>query len=197
MNSSNKLYVVIGGAGSGNGTHAYKAGGYNGGGNANCDNDSHTIQASGGGATHIATSSGVLSSLKDNTNAVLIVAGGGGGGGRNSVIMGCTGGYGGGTSGGNSSEYNENNYYMGYVTGATQSSSGSFVGSNMTWISGSFGQGANQVASGGGGGWYGGAAITYAGSGGSGYIGGVANGSTTGNVQSGNGRALITWHPKV
>ena len=142
MNSSNKLYVVIGGAGSGNRTHAYKAGGYNGGGNAYSDTDRNTYQASGGGATHIATSSGVLSSLANNTKAVLIVAGGGGGGGGNFVIMGCTGGYGGGSAGGNSSSYKEqtaNTYFSGYVTGATQSGTGSFTG-NISHAFGSFGQ---------------------------------------------------------
>ena len=33
----------------------------------------------GGGATHIATQSGVLSSLSSTTNSILVVAGGGGG----------------------------------------------------------------------------------------------------------------------
>ena len=37
--------------------------------------------------------------------------------------------------------------------------------------------------------------VYCAGGGGSGYIGGVTNGTTTAGVQSGTGKALITWMP--
>ena len=55
---------------------------------------------------------------------------------------------------------------------------------------------------GGGGGYYAGFsnqktgyASNACGGGGSGYIGGVTNGATTAGVQTGNGKALITWMP--
>lgn len=56
-----QVFIVVGG------TNCYNGGATNGSGN-------------GGGATHIATQTGVLSSLVNNKDSVLIVAGGGGGG---------------------------------------------------------------------------------------------------------------------
>ena len=77
LNKEEKLYINIGGKGLGDGTHQFRAGGYNGGGDAQTNGDWHTRQSSGGGATHISTRSGVLSSLKEFTNSILIVSGGG------------------------------------------------------------------------------------------------------------------------
>ena len=65
--------------------------------------------------------------------------------------------------------------------------------------------GCEEGTSGGGGGWYGGGAYTEiisknndcCGAGGSGYIGGVNYGSTASGVQTGNGKAVITWHPII
>ena len=67
------------------------------------------------------------------------------------------------------------------------------------------GLGCEEGTGGGGGGWYGGGAYTEiisknndcCGAGGSGYIGGVNYGSTTRGVQTGNGKAVITWHPII
>lgn len=73
------MYVYVGGAGSGDGAHGYRAGGWNGGGNATSNSDGNTRQAAGGGATHIAKVTGELASLSSNSSQVLIVAGGGGG----------------------------------------------------------------------------------------------------------------------
>ena len=75
-------------------------------------------------------------------------------------------------------------------------------GTSEDAVAGSFGQGGeiadSNMGSGGGGGYYGGGSAVQYGSaagGGSGYIGGVTNGSTTAGVQSGNGKALVTWMP--
>ena len=62
-----KLYVAVGGKGVNKGH-----GGYNGGGDS-------TLGGSGGGATHIATKSGLLADLESSKDSVLIVGGGGGG----------------------------------------------------------------------------------------------------------------------
>lgn len=72
------IYIVTGGAG--NATNYY--GGYNGGGNGYSDRvyGGDADGSSGGGATHIAMMSGLLSSLSSNRDKILIVAGGGGGG---------------------------------------------------------------------------------------------------------------------
>ena len=160
---------------------------YNGGGNINGRG------GPGGGATHIAsTNRGELKNYSSYKSEVYIVAGGGGG----VEGEGTVGGNGGGTNGGNSN-YN--------ATGGTQTKGGTSVktSSTDTIINGSFGQGgygystSNDYGGGGGGGWYGGGGVpvSRAGGGGSGYIGGVTNGSTTSGVQSGNGKALITWMP--
>ena len=69
------FYINVGGCGStytGTSTST-RSGGYNGGGSAN------SYGGVGGGATHIATRSGLLSSLSSYTNTIIIVAGGGGG----------------------------------------------------------------------------------------------------------------------
>lgn len=80
LNANQQLSIVV--AGKGEDCADYKqcsTGGYNGGGSA-CGNYD-TYFAAGGGATHIATASGLLSSLSNSKSAVLIVAGGGGGAG--------------------------------------------------------------------------------------------------------------------
>ena len=148
----------------------------------------------GGGATHVAITNnrGVLANYKNYQSEVLIVAGGGGGVEGDGTI----GGNGGGTVGGDSN-YN--------ATGGTQTRGGTSVktSSTDTIIHGSFGQGgygystSNDYGGGGGGGWYGGGGVPLyrAGGGGSGYIGGVSNGYTAAGVQSGTGKALITWMP--
>ena len=178
INSNTKLYVVVGGKGVYVGptydTPYNKSGGYNGGGNAG----SQGVSGSGGGATHIAITNnrGVLANYVNNKSEILIVAGGGGGNGQG----GRRGGLGGGLNGGNSA--------LG-VLGGTQTSGYSFgKGQDVT---------IEKDDGGGGGGWYGGftESADKSGGGGSGYIGGVSNGSTTNGVQSGNGKALISWMP--
>ncbi len=187
LSKTTTLFICVGGHGKpinrdgspdGGGDHT---GGYNGGG------DSGNAGPSGGGATHIATATGVLSSLSSNKSAVLIVAGGGGAGEQ------AYGGAGGGETGG--SGYGVNSIYsnrlVSYATGGSQSSGGTAgTTSGGTGENGSFGQGGSgssgsDAGPGGGGGWYGGGGSSYigGGGGGSGYIGGVDAG--TGSMQSG------------
>ena len=152
------LYLNIGG-------QAVNAtGGYNGGGTAN------TNDYGGGGATHIATVSGLLSTLSSKTSNILIVAGGGGGQGKSG-----DGGSGGGINGVKG--------FKGTADkgggGGTQTAGGSCYESSWCnngsfGIGGDYKQGNNGGA--GGGGYYGGGSSTNGGDyggggGGSGYIG--------------------------
>lgn len=178
------IYIVIGGQGSG------VNGGYNGGG-------SGTGEASGGGgATHIATTNrGLLTAYNSYRGEVLIVAGGGGGSDFEDWSLGydAYGGAGGGTSGTNGNPGGgQEQDCAGY--GGTQTSAGSGHGT-----AGGFGYGGGGNVGGcGGGGWYGGGAGwnnngAHGGGGGSGYTGGVSNGSMSNGVQTGNGKAKITF----
>lgn len=168
LNTKTTFYVNVGGKP------------YNGGGSGQCV---------GGGATHIATASGLLASLSGKQSSVLIVAGGGGGGEREE------GGYGGGTNGSNGIR---NSGLCSPVTvtptGASQSGGGAAGSVNNgygTGSVGSFGKGGDggctakvngicDSGSGGGGGWFGGGGIPYcgAGGGGSGHIGAGVSGTT-------------------
>lgn len=131
LKKSEILYIVCGGVGSSSMTNEPIPGGYNGGaiGNGYPWHPYYSICGGGGGATHIARVTGLLSSLASTyTDNLLIVAGGGGGAGGTTA-----GGAGGGLSGGGSNP-------------GTQTGGG-----------GTFGQGAHSsYAGGGGGGFYGG-----------------------------------------
>jgi hypothetical protein len=177
------IYITVGGQG-----------GFNGGGAGD-----GTVQ-NGGGATHIATNTGLLSTLSSARSAILLVAGGGGGSeyqatpGNNGHLNGGPypqygGGSGGGTSGlaGVGDFADTGNGVGGNGVGGTQTTGYSF---------GAGGPSVGQHSGGGGGGYFGGYAGTNdnkAGGGGSGYIGGVTNGTTQSGVNSGNGKALISW----
>ena len=179
LNSSKKLYLNIGG------TTSNYVGGYNGGGNG--DDYISSISTvnkylGGGGATHIATKTGILSSLENYRNDILIASGGGGGLYYFSLNHFAVGGNAGGYIGGDGNiEYSScNNVTPINSRGGTQISGG--LGNNLlTNYNGSFGQGGNgavgKLGTGGGGGYYGGGG-TYnmgcsseSGAGGSGYIG--------------------------
>ena len=160
------LYIVVGGQG-GNGIEkvsTLNAGGYNGGGNTYGTTSKYL--GCGGGATHIALSTGLLSTLSGSIDNILIVSGGGGAGGYESASYNSTGGDAGGYIGNDGTSTNTS-YVVG--TGGTQTDGGTGL------ISGSFGQGGNATSNaiGGGGGFYGGGVGRYtSGSGGgSGYIG--------------------------
>ena len=183
LKAGEKIYINVGGQGLVPTESGSVAGGYNGGG------DSYTITTScsnvcgsGGGATSIATKTGLVSSL--NSSDILIIAGGGGGASyRNCSTTDyafSTGGSSGGYNG--SSLFNINNYWS-YTAakGGTQTSGGAGGTSNgeSGAVAGSFGQGGQSTrtggytcSSGGGGGYYGGGNGMFIGAGGgSSFIG--------------------------
>jgi hypothetical protein len=199
------LQIRVGGAGSL--CSVSNAGGWNGGGSANCTgNPSGTTtiySATGGGATDVRVTP---FSLYDR----LIVAGGGGGAGYNCGSVQDSGGVGGGTTGG---RYPTNCPVDASGAGGTQSSGG-LGGTYMpTWGvagSGGWGVGGTGVATGyssstpprqgggGGGGYYGGGGGVWAGGGGgSDYLrNGVAvpySMNTIPGQRAGNGTLTIKW----
>ena len=195
LTKNSKLYITIGGAGNrcacwSDTDCCGENGGYNGGGKSRQYSDYKTFYGSGGGATHIAAVTGLLSSLTPNTAAgvgdIIIVAGGGGGAslwqytgsnGYNSV-----GGSAGGMIGsmGVASKTDRNNV----CTGGSQTAAGEGYGINAApaktdshYIQ-SYGEGFGQggynggyLGPGSGGGYYGGGASEVYSCGGSGYIG--------------------------
>ncbi len=205
--SNNKpYYIVVGSAGQKGQAPNGGNGGYNGGGKGgNSDNDKHSAGDGGGGATHIAitTNRGVLKNYKNYSSEIIIVAGGGGGACQwiNNGFTECAGG---GTS--TSTVYSHENAYN--ISGATQTTGYAFgegqsANAKTGGICGSEGNG------GGGGGWYGGFALNLtntsanssncSGSGGTGHINTsyISNATMSNGVQSGNGKALITWMPVI
>ena len=166
LNSGDQLYINVGGAGT-KANPGTASGGYNGGGGGYAANYS---VSSGGGATSIATKSGLLSSLNSDIDSVIIVAGGGGGTYYQSSTYNGVGGHGGGYTG--VSGTTSNSSYMN-GTGGTQTTGGT-AGDSSRGTAASFGQGGtgNNYSSGGGGGFYGGGLGNNSGAGGgSGYIG--------------------------
>ena len=142
--------------------------GYNGG------NISSRAETFGGGATHFATKSGLLSELENYKDDILIVSGGAGGAERQ------RGGDGGGYIGNSGSSLVSGWQIFG--KGGTQNSGGTgkedTTGNAMYDVNGTFGHGGYGTGNSdsgayGGGGFYGGGATTGAGGagGGSGYIG--------------------------
>ena len=196
--------MCVGEAGkNGNGHSEITAGSYNGGGGG-------ATGAIGGGATHIAiTNRGELYNYQKYQSEVLIVAGGSGGSEVRSV---------GGSGGGGNNSGGNGGYQSGmraYGTGGTQTAGGTAIitgdlepsATQDMILPGSFGKGGGcngkDLAGGGGGGWYGGGgvAVNYGnGGGGSGHIGdGFISGTTGGYSVSrtGNGYAVISWHPAI
>lgn len=186
LDSSRTLYLVSGGSGGVKNGSGYIDGGYNGGGGAHASN-SYNHAGTGGGATHISFSDGLLSTLGSNKDSLLLVAGGGGG---SASIYRAFNGYkrGSGGNGGGSSGENGVVVYGRYSTptGGTQNSGGT-VDSNLSsassYVAASFGQGSyakTGTTPGGGGGYYGGGSGYYAsGAGGSGYISGQLSDAST------------------
>lgn len=211
------LYIVTGGAGVGyvrkEAPYGTISGGYNGGGLIRRDNTGGEDCATGGGATHIATRSGLLSELKNYKSTILLVAGGGGGafGDADRGTYKGGGGAGGGTTGGDGKYGGDLSGFRG--RGGTQSAAGAGGGpSDRTLVAGGFGYGGSispnsesvGYVTGGGGGYYGGGAGGgyCGGGGGSGYIGGVPSIEFQGTTYSpstkqggttGNGSARITF----
>jgi len=215
MNSDSKMYINVGGMGKTCETpSSLCAGGYNGGGSGKAYSDSVSVSAGGGGATHIASSAGLLSDLKNNRNSVLIVAAGGGGGHYTNSVNGGIGGAGGGISGLAPTDTLRDTKEYRLSVPATSSSAACSVDNKNC---GDFGFGGNSdnssyhgaAGSGGGAGYYGGSGANIGpGAGGSSYtlstainvsnISGTGsmpthdgNGTMTGN--SGNGYVRITY----
>lgn len=172
------LHVVVGG----------RTTGYNGGGYSSASEGTNR----GGGATHIATRTGLLSALSSYKSDILIAAGGGG----SACYYWCYGGAGGGTTGG-AGYYSYNGTTTNVHSGGTQSAGYAFgtgqSGSSWTRTD-SYGKTHNEPGPCGGGGYYGGRASSHdgGGSGGSGYVGGVLEGTMSNGSRSGDGYSLIT-----
>ena len=149
LSQGQQLYINVGG------TTDSSSGGYNGGGTG--VNNPYGTGRGGGGATHISTSTGLLSAKSSQKDTILIVSGGGGGGASwTNGDQYYSGGSGGGISG---------------VTGNKHTSGTTTTGGTQT-SGGSFGRGDNGTS-----GWAGGA--------GSGYYGGTSGSSTAGAGGSG------------
>ena len=218
MEQGEKYYIYVGGSGIGDGTHAARAGGYNGGGDATSNSDGNTRQSSGGGATDIRyfgntvpTSSDLMWNSTLGLNSRIMVAAGGGGGAGNSATKCVAGGNGGTITGVNGGTYTESNWSA-TGTGGMQNSGGN--------AGGSFGSGGSTYAAGGGGGYYGGGSVHYSAGGGSSFISGYSgcnaitsatdgthtgqpdhysgkifvDGTMTAGTNSGDGYATITYY---
>ena len=181
LNIMDNIYLNIGGKGLIDKIvdNGYLKGGYNGGGGSNITSSgslSNRYQVgSGGGATHIAVSSGLLSTFENKINDLLIVSGGGGGAmeyyNSSQYSSYGTGGSGGGYIGGSAFGYYWGTGNKSVVGGAQEPT----TGLESSQHAGNFGQGYDSVSTssvGGGGGFYGGnSQQAIGGSGGSGYIG--------------------------
>ena len=186
LTNNNKIYIYVGEKGknlnsSGSSGVVYA---YPNSGNVRVNNpDTNNINFStGGGSTHILSSSGNLTQFSSKLNNILIVAGGGGG--VCTWWLADNGGSGGGYVGATTTK----NYSNGTIannnpTGGTQSTGG-YGGGNLSgnskesWLNGTFGVGGGSSttkesasASGGGGYFGGGASWGGSAAGGSGYIG--------------------------
>lgn len=168
LQKGQKLYIAVGGEGE---SYAFNnsGGGWNGGGDAGGDLSS----GGGGGATHIATTNlGELSRYSNNRGDVLIVAGGGGGGGYFS-----TGGHGGGLTANADSSGRSKGGAGGFGSGQSRKSTDDGAGAGGGWAGGKVYVDANDYGAGGG----------------TGYLGNIQNGNSEIGINSGNGRARITW----
>ena len=160
LENGNTLYINVGGKGHDALEFGYgirNAGGYNGGGYAYQDSTTRK-NAGGGGATHVALKSGLLSSLENDIDKILIVSGGGSGVYRAQKIENR---YNGNSGGGYIGGYTDISYAGTQTSGYRFGQAGSEINSTST-----------SRISGGGGGFYGGIGRwdKFAG-GGSGYIG--------------------------
>ncbi len=160
------VYIAVGGTGT-----KYN-GGFNGGGNSGYGTGQDAY--GGGGATHIATTSGLLKELSSNRTSILIVAAGGGGGCQSAN---CTYGHGGGYVGAKGYDIHNRSSSAFNGTGATLTAPG-YAANRSNCGVGAFGQGANFCNLG-----YGGAG------GGAGYFGG--GGSNRGHGSGGGGSSYV------
>ena len=173
LKKGNLLYVYIGGKG-GNNCHApgdkiptYCSSGYNGGGKG-VSSDYYGYVSGGGGATHISTKIGLLSTFEKNIESILTVSGGGGGATYYSYNGNTAIGYAGSGGGFIGNTGYRNSSIEPNSSGGTQTSGFNFgLGYSHTYVSDTY-----TSQPGGGGGLYGGKGdSTSGGGGGSGYIG--------------------------
>ena len=219
------IYIVVGGKGEefyslqGNnksGVTIENGNGFNGGGKTTeSDYQGDYYVGGGGGATHIALTKqgdGQLSNYESNKDDVLVVAGGGGGSGfyhhkGSNYWQHGLGGAGGGLESQGNRDSDAGYWGSIKINGSTQTSSGTLIsGNSRLFKQGLFGQGISSC-NGGGGGWYGGSAVSAeAGAGGSGHIGTGLTGESIAGTESfkapdgttetghkGNGYARITF----
>ena len=181
LQNNKNIYINVGSVGNNCLSDTECVGGYNGGGSAKAYTGIDSVAAGGGGATHIATKSGLLNSLEIYKNNILIVSSAGGGGHYTNNTNGGIGGAGGGFTGNNPPFVLPDNKVASdsgrMSNGATQFN---FACNSMKTDCGSFGKGGNSstqqyhagAGSGGGAGYYGGSGANIGpGAGGSGYIG--------------------------
>lgn len=180
LNKGDILYIYVGGQG------GKTTGGYNGGGAGSAPtNNKYTDAGAGGGATHISTASGLLSTLSSKIPNILIVSGAGGGSAgwtSNYTVYSAGGSAGGilGNSGILGINFQSSGAYT-LPTGGRQNAGGTkSTGTEASGSAGSFGKGGasgNRVYGGGGAGYYGGGGggssfyTSLSGAGGSSYIG--------------------------
>ncbi len=179
LNEGEKLYINVGSQG------GETEGGYNGGGTGGANNGQ--MAYAGGGATHIATSSGLLSELSEAKESVIIVAGGGGGSGSN---VGAFGGAAGGYIGNDGYDVGNHSFKAYNGTGATQTAGGRSYNGGANCGVGTFGSGGNFCnngygGAGGGGGWYGGGGSNRGHGGAGGGTGYISNSRLTDGMMYG------------
>lgn len=192
LNAGDKLYISVGAEGKSapkpiSSTFTTPAT-FNGGGKADATKDCDNFAASGGGATHIASQTGQLSSLSSNVNTIYIVAAGGGGASARICSTSdwhkSSGGNGGGIKGGSPKVFDNSGWTYTYPGGGSQTAGGSagLQNNESGATAGTFGKGGSWSSStrsksytsaiGGGGGFYGGGGGMFiGGGGGSSYIG--------------------------
>ena len=178
LKSNTLLYVCVGAKGNPNKGVTGGKGGYNGGGDGGNGFPPYFGGFGGGGATHVAFSSGLLKELEadyiNEQKKLILVAGGSGGSPFNSGI-----GFGGGSEGGKSRapSVNEKNIPVRYGPSANQLSGYKFGEGQQGMTKSKYGNGGAEGGGGGGGGLYGGLSpheegdgSNWAGGGGSGYV---------------------------
>lgn len=185
ISSQQTVYLVTGGAGDDNGNaNTLRYGGYNNGPTSGTRRGGSNNGGTGGGATHVATVTGLLHTLSSSSNQqkVLAVAGAGGGA---MNYRDENAGYGGGSSGGAAEGTHGSNYNAG--SGGTNSSGGAggtAPSGGTAGAAGGFGYGGNagitteSTSSGG---------AYCGGGGGAGWYGGGGGSCGTGNNNGGSG----------
>ena len=177
LKSNTLLYVCVGAKGNPNKGVTGGKGGYNGGGDGGNSFPPYTGGTGGGGATHVAFSSGLLKELEAvyKQNKLILVAGGSGG--SSNGLYGA--GFGGGSEGGKpvGIDVHDSSHPLRYGPSANQESGYKFGEGQQGMTKSKYGNGGAEGSGGGGGGLYGGFSpqeegdgSDWLGGGGSGYV---------------------------